>query len=150
MVRLCWVPTAVESWLICCEVRSKAFSFIYNNITSYDLYLHLGFFPLLGPPRISYKRFTQKYLLIVRMCNVGWFHGRYVFLRCHDFCFTLSSADEPGKQVKSAVGIKNTCKSLVAFKVLIVIVFQRITGFLFCNFGPLWSVLSLTTATGHN
>lgn len=32
---------------------------------------------------------------------------------------TVFSEDEPGKQVKSAIGIKNTSKSHVAFKVSI-------------------------------
>lgn len=46
----------------------------------------------------------------------------------------VSSADEPGKQVKSAVGIKNTSKSHVAFKVSIVTVSTNPRFSFFCVF----------------
>ena len=48
-----------------------------------------------------------------------WLKARYFFFSI--YCLIVSfllSEDEPGKQVRSAIGIKNTCKSHVAFKVI--------------------------------
>lgn len=62
---------------------------------------------------------------------------------CSFLTVIVSFADEPGKQVKSAVGIKNTSKSHVAFKVSTVTVFQPILGSLFSAFS-LSSILCFT------
>ncbi|BAT04608.1 Os08g0263300, partial [Oryza sativa Japonica Group] len=43
---------------------------------------------------------------------------QYILLACLWLCLLLIGTDEPGKQVRSAVKIKNISKSHIAFKVL--------------------------------
>lgn len=47
-----------------------------------------------------------------------WFSDAVTLINCFNYvCFACSFLDEPGKQVRSAIRIKNTSKSHVAFKV---------------------------------
>lgn len=59
--------------------------------------------------------------VIVSQCNIcahiTIVHYIYISVDCRSNSYFLRLTDEPGKQVRSAIKIKNTSKSHVAFKV---------------------------------
>ena len=61
-----------------------------------------------------WSNFSAHCSLLLAPCSLqiyNYFYWHLILFNC------VQREDEPGKQVRSAIGIKNTCKSHVAFKV---------------------------------
>lgn len=92
------------------------FGFLFRFLTNFDFYLENHFFFLLlsfcwGKQRKSFPK--------VIVFKVKFFHFYIIGIRRDLFWFLIFDffLDEPGKQVRSAVRLKNTSRSHVAFKV---------------------------------